>query len=43
MKMIGMYQRAFQEIIDFKNDYMNQILRMRDDFTKERELLKVYE
>jgi len=26
MKMIEMYQKAFSEIIDFKNQYMQQIV-----------------
>ena len=43
MKMIEMYQKAFSEIISFKNQYMNQIMEMREGFTKERELIQAYE
>jgi hypothetical protein len=37
--MINMYQKAFTEIIDFKNQYMEQVMQMRENFTKEREIL----
>jgi hypothetical protein len=43
MKMIEMYQKAFSEIIDFKNQYMQQIVQMREGFSKEREILQAYE
>jgi hypothetical protein len=43
MKMINMYQKAFTEIIDFKNQYMEQVMQMRENFTKEREILQAYE
>ena len=41
--MINMYQKAFSEIIDFKNQYMEQVMHMRENFTKEREILQTYE
>lgn len=41
--MINMYQKAFQEVIEFKNQYMEQVIQMRDNFAKEREILHAYE
>ncbi len=43
MKMIAMYQKAFQEIIEFKNQYMDQVMQMRENFVKEREIMNAYE
>ena len=43
LKMINMYQKAFQEIIEFKNQYMDQVMQMRENFVKEREILQAYE
>lgn len=31
------YQKAFQEAIDIKNHYMEQVMRMRENVIKERE------
>lgn len=42
-KMISMYQRAFQEIIDFKNQYMEEVMKMRERVIKEREEILEYE
>jgi hypothetical protein len=42
-KMISMYQRAFSEIIDFKNQYMEEVMRMRERVIKEREEILEYE
>ena len=41
--MINMYQKAFSEIIEFKNQYMDQVMEMRENFVKEREILQSYE
>jgi hypothetical protein len=42
-KMISMYQHAFQEIIEFKNQYMEEVMRMRERVIKEREEILEYE
>jgi superfamily I DNA and/or RNA helicase len=42
-KMISMYQNAFQEIIEFKNQYMEEVMRMRERVIKEREEILEYE
>lgn len=41
--MINMYQKAFHEIIDFKNQYMEEVMRMRERVIKEREEILEYE
>jgi superfamily I DNA and/or RNA helicase len=42
-RMITMYQKAFQEIIDFKNQYMEEVMKMRERVIKEREEILEYE
>jgi hypothetical protein len=40
---ILMYQKGFQEIIDFKNQYMEEVMKMRERVIKEREEILEYE
>jgi hypothetical protein len=42
-KMIQMYQHAFQEVIDFKNQYMEEVMKMRERVIREREEILEYE
>ena len=41
--MISMYQRAFQEVIEFKNQYMEEVMKMRERVIREREEILEYE
>jgi len=40
---LGVYQKAFQEIIEFKNQYVEEIMRMRERMVQEREEILEYE
>lgn len=40
-KMIGMYQQALQQILDFRNQYFKEAMDMQMNLMKEREAMFV--
>ena len=41
LKMIGMYQQALQQILDFRNQYFKEAMDMQMNLMKEREAMFV--
>ena len=41
--MIGMYQQALEQILQYRNQYFEQAMQMRENILKEREQLFEYE
>ena len=41
--MILMYQQALEQILQFRNQYFDQAMQMRENIIKEREQLMEYE
>ena len=42
-KMIGMYQQALEQILQYRNQYFEQAMQMRENILKEREQLLEHE
>ena len=43
LNIMGKSKKNDESIIDFKNQYMEQVMHMRENFLKEREILQAYE
>ena len=41
--MIGLYQQALEQILQYRNQYFEQAMEMRENILKEREQLLEYE
>ena len=41
--MIGMYQQALQQILDFRNQYFKEAMDMQMNLMKERERMFAYQ
>ena len=42
-KMIGMYQQALQQILDFRNQYFKEAMDMQMNLMKEREKMFAFQ
>ena len=42
-KMIALYQQALEQILQYRNQYFEQAMNMRENILKEREQLLEYE